>query len=314
MGYNKMAMKCNLCPRNCNTVRSRSLGVCRTDGMLVSRVARHDWEEPCISGNRGSGTVFFAGCNLHCCFCQNYDISVVPHGVKLSPARLADVLVYMQDMGVANINLVTPTHVSDKLATALSMAKPHLNIPVIYNTSSYEKPEALHRLQGLVDVYLPDMKFCDVEVSRSLANARDYFEVATAAIREMRRQQPTNVYDEQGYIQKGVIVRHLVLPSFVEDTKHILDWLADLDRDIVVSLMSQYFVARRNENIPALNRKLYRHEYKAACEYFYNVGLHNGYFQEIDSATKDYLPDFDDGQVEVLLQKIPYIFPETDIE
>ena len=307
MGYNISAMKCNLCPRNCNVERSDKKGVCRTDGIMLSRVARHDWEEPCISGAKGSGAVFFAGCNLHCRFCQNYDISVVPHGVEISVERLADVIASVQDSGAANINLITPTHFSDKVAQALSLVKPYLHIPVVYNTGSYEKVSALQRLEGLVDVYLPDIKFCDADVSRTLAGAADYFDAATAAVAEMRRQQPRDVFDEEGYIKRGVIVRHLVLPSFVEDTKRILDWLAAFDNDIYVSLMSQYFVARRSD-IPALNRRLFRHEYRAACEYFANVGLHNGYFQEMSSATRDYLPDFDDGEMRRLLENIPRIF------
>lgn len=282
--------------------------MCRTDGIMLSRVARHDWEEPCISGQKGSGTVFFAGCNLHCRFCQNYDISVVPHGATVSVQRLADVLLYVRDMGVANVNLVTPSHFADKVACALALVKPRLDIPVVYNTSSYEKVETLRLLDGLVDIYLPDLKFCDENVSRLLARAPDYFKVATAAITEMRRQQPRDVFDEEAYMRQGVIVRHLVLPSFVEDSKRVLDWLANFDKDIYVSLMSQFFVARRDNETAALNRKLFRHEYQAACDYFFNVGLHNGYFQEFSSATRDYLPEFDDAQVTDLIRNIPRVF------
>ena len=301
-------MKCTLCPRNCNVQRSLRSGVCRTDDILVARIARHDWEEPCISGAKGSGTIFFAGCNLHCRFCQNYDISVLPHGAPVTVQRLADVLLFVQDMGVANINLVTPTHFSDRVAQALTLAKPQLHIPVVYNTSSYEKVDALRRLDGLVDVYLPDLKFCDATVSALLANAPDYFAVATAAIGEMLRQQPRNVFDAEGYIVSGVIVRHLVLPSFVEDTKRILDWISATDKDIYVSLMSQYFVARQDDAVAALNRRLFKHEYKSACDYFANVGLHNGFFQEPSSATEDYLPDFDTEQVTAVLQNVPHVF------
>ncbi len=277
---------------------------------MLSRVARHDWEEPCLSGAKGSGAIFFAGCNLHCRFCQNYDVSVLPHGEEVSARRLADVFLYVRDMGVANINLVTPTHCADEIARALELAKPRLGIPVVYNTGSYEKTDSLKNLDGLVDVYLPDLKFCDGEVAALLANAPDYFAVATAAIAEMRRQQPRDAFDADGYITNGVIVRHLVLPSFVEDTKRILDWLAHFDRDIYVSLMSQYFAARVDGKVPALNRRLFRHEYKAACDYFFNVGLHNGFFQELSSATKDYLPQFDDGEMRSVLRQIPRVFGE----
>ena len=301
-------MKCTLCPRNCNVDRTVRQGVCRTDDVLLSRVARHDWEEPCISGDKGSGTVFFAGCNLHCRFCQNYDISIQPRGVKVSVQELADIFVYIQDMGWKNINLVTPTHFSDRIAQALQLAKPYLNIPVVYNTSSYEKVSALNVLDGLVDVYLPDLKFGSAEVSDQLAGVRDYFEVATKAIAEMRRQQPNDEFDSEGYMTKGVIVRHLVLPSFVEDSKRVLDWLSQFDKDIYVSLMSQYFPARKDDEYPQLNRRLYKREYESVKEYFFNVGLKNGYCQDVTSATVDYLPDFDDSAVENVLQKVPHIF------
>ena len=296
-------MKCNLCPRNCNTLRSVTAGVCRTDELTVSRIARHDWEEPCISGNKGSGTVFFAGCNLHCRFCQNFDISVVPHGVTVTPQQLADVFSYLQDVGVANVNLVTPTHFADKIAQALQLAKPRLTIPVVYNTSSYEKVEALRNLEGLVDVYMPDLKFCSSEVSKALAGASDYFEVATRAIEEMRRQQPTDAFDSDGYMVKGVLIRHLVLPTYHEDSKRILDWIARFDVNAYVSLMSQYFPARTDTAFPQLNRRLHRHEYESVKEYFFNVGLHNGYCQDVTSATVDYLPDFVDSDVEEVLKK-----------
>lgn len=278
--------------------------MCRTDEVLVSRIARHDWEEPCISGDRGSGTVFFAGCNLHCRFCQNYDISVAPHGVAVTVEQLADVFLFVQDLGVANVNLVTPTHFSDRIAAALELAKPRLKIPVVYNTGAYEKVEALKRLDGLVDVYMPDLKFFSSEISRKLAAAPDYFEVATRATEEMRRQQPHDVFDEDGYMVKGVLIRHLVLPSYHEDSKRILDFIAKFDRDAFVSLMSQYFPARTDPDLPQLNRRLHCHEYEGVKEYFFNVGLHNGYCQDVASATVDYLPDFIDGEVEEILRKI----------
>ena len=296
-------MKCTLCPRNCNVDRAVKTGVCRTDGILVSRVARHDWEEPCISGNAGSGTVFFAGCNLHCRFCQNYDISVKPHGVEVTAENLADIFLYIQDMGWANINLVTPSHFADKIAIALQIAKPQLTIPVVYNTSSYEKVAALKMLDGLVDVYMPDLKFWSSQVSQQLAGASDYFEVATKAIAEMRRQQPKNLFDQDGYMTKGVIIRHLVLPSFVEDSKQVLDWIAKFDKDAYVSLMSQYFPARRDDKFPQLNRRLYKHEYESARQYFFNVGLHNGFMQDASSATVEYLPEFSDETVLAALKK-----------
>ena len=211
-------------------------------------------------------------------------------------------------MGLANINLVTPSHVLDKVARSLQLAKPYLTIPVVYNTSSYEKVSALRQLDGLVDVYMPDLKFCSTEVSYQLAGASDYFEVATKAIAEMRRQQPGDVFDSLGYMTKGVIVRHLVLPTFVEDSKQVLDWIAQFDKDLYVSLMSQYFPARVDNKFPQLNRKLYKHEYESVKQYFFNVGLHNGFSQDATSATVDYLPEFSDETVVEALKNSPHVF------
>lgn len=301
-------MKCNLCPRNCNVERVSSFGVCGTHGVVLSRVAKHSWEEPCISGTKGSGTVFFAGCNLKCRFCQNFDITVQPHGVEVSPNRLADVFLYVQQMGVANINLVTPSHVLPSVAEALALAKPKLNIPVVYNTSSFEKVSALKMLEGLVDVFLPDLKFCSPKVAEAMCGAPNYFEVATAAVAEMKRQQPQNVVDHDGYLQKGLIIRHLVLPGFAEDSKLILDWISRFDKNATVSLMSQFFPARQDDKYPQLNRRLFKHEYDNVCDYFFNVGLKNGYMQQLSSATADYLPKFDDNGVQTVLKNVPKVF------
>ena len=300
-------MNCNLCKRQCNIDRAERNGFCGVESIVVSRVAPHMWEEPPISGTKGSGTVFFAGCNLRCRFCQNYDITVKPHGVAVTPQRLADVFLYLCDTGVANINLVTAAQVSDKVAEALALVKHKLTLPVVYNTSSYETVDAIRRLDGLVDVYLPDLKFCDSELSKRFANAPDYFDVATAAIAEMKRQQPTNVYDGDGYIKRGLILRHLVLPAHVEDTKRVLDWVVHFCPTTTVSLMSQYFVARHDDKYPELNRKLYKREYEAARQYFFNVGLSDGFCQDPSSATVDYLPDFIDGDVSELLNIVPHV-------
>ena len=296
-------MNCNLCPRNCNVDRQLKSGFCGASDVLVSRVAPHMWEEPCISGQKGSGTVFFAGCNLRCRFCQNYDITVEPHGVSVTIEQLADLFLYVQSLGVANINLVTASHFADNVALALKLAKPHLTIPVVYNTSSYEKVETIRLFEGLVDVYLPDLKFCDQMLANNFASAPNYFDVATKAIAEMRRQQPVDRFDN-GYMKNGVIVRHLVLPGCVEDSKRILDWLANFDRTIHVSIMSQYFPARTDALYPQLNRKLFKHEYQSVCDYFANVGLTNGFTQDVSSATVDYLPDFTDDDVIAILSNM----------
>ena len=296
-------MNCNLCPRNCNVDRQLKSGFCGASDVLVSRVAPHMWEEPCISGQKGSGTIFFAGCNLRCRFCQNYDITVEPHGVSVTIEQLADLFLYVQSLGVANINLVTASHFADKVALALKLAKPHLTIPVVYNTSSYEKVETIRLFEGLVDVYLPDLKFCNQILANNFASAPNYFDVATKAIAEMRRQQPVDRFDN-GYMTNGMIVRHLVLPGCVEDSKRILDWLANFDRTIHVSIMSQYFPARTDALYPQLNRKLFKHEYQSVCDYFANVGLTNGFTQDVSSATVDYLPDFTDDDVIAILSNM----------
>ena len=296
-------MNCNLCPRNCNVDRQLKSGFCGASDVLVSRVAPHMWEEPCISGQKGSGTIFFAGCNLRCRFCQNYDITVEPHGVSVTIEQLADLFLYVQSLGVANINLVTASHFADKVALALKLAKPHLTIPVVYNTSSYEKMDTIRLFEGLVDVYLPDLKFCDQMLANNFASAPNYFDVATKAIAEMRRQQPVDRFDN-GYMTNGVIVRHLVLPGCVEDSKRILDWLANFDSTIHVSIMSQYFPARTDALYPQLNRKLFKHEYQSVCDYFANVGLTNGFTQDVSSATVDYLPDFTDDDVIAILSNM----------
>lgn len=296
-------MNCNLCPRNCNVDRQLKSGFCGASDVLVSRVAPHMWEEPCISGQKGSGTIFFAGCNLRCRFCQNYDITVEPHGVSVTVEQLAELFLHVQSLGVANINLVTASHFSDKVALALKLAKPHLTIPVVYNTSSYEKVDTIRLFEGLVDVYLPDLKFCDQMLANNFASAPNYFDVATKAIAEMRRQQPVDRFDN-GYMTNGVIVRHLVLPGCVEDSKRILDWLANFDSTIHVSIMSQYFPARTDALYPQLNRKLFKHEYQSVCDYFANIGLTNGFTQDVSSATVDYLPDFTDDDVIAILSNM----------
>ena len=296
-------MNCNLCPRNCNVDRQLKSGFCGASDVLVSRVAPHMWEEPCISGQKGSGTIFFAGCNLRCRFCQNYDITVEPHGVSVTIEQLADLFLHVQSLGVANINLVTASHFADKVALALKLAKPHLTIPVVYNTSSYEKVDTIRLFEGLVDVYLPDLKFCNQILANNFASAPNYFDVATKAIAEMRRQQPVDRFDN-GYMTNGVIVRHLVLPGCVEDSKRILDWLANFDSTIHVSIMSQYFPARTDALYPQLNRKLFKHEYQSVCDYFANIGLTNGFTQDVSSATVDYLPDFTDDDVIAILSNM----------
>ena len=296
------AMKCNLCPRNCNVDRTTKLGFCNSPSFAnVYRVGKHDWEEPCISGTKGSGTIFFGGCNLRCRFCQNYQISRDGNGVLMDDNQLANLFLRVADSDVHNINLVTPQHYSDAIARALEKVKHKLSIPVVYNTNSYESVGALANLNGLIDVYLPDIKFFDSTLSANFCGSSNYFEVASKALLEMLRQQPITIFDNDGMVQKGVIVRHLVLPGHIEDSKFVLDFLANLNKDIYVSVMSQFFVAQRDDKYSELNRKLTQREYDNIIDYFFNVGLHNGFMQELASATKDYLPNFDTNQVESFL-------------
>ncbi|MCM1043546.1 MAG: radical SAM protein [Corallococcus sp.] len=298
-------MNCNLCPQNCNADRAVTRGGCKSfENATVCRIGLHAWEEPCICGGKGSGTVFFGGCNLNCRFCQNYAISRTGKGVAVTARQLADIFVYLEDSGACNVNLVTPQHFSAVIAEALTLAKPRLSVPVVYNTNSYEKVDALRRLEGLVDIYLPDLKFCSPELSQAMCGAADYFETATLAIAEMKRQQPKDVFNPDGIMQNGVIIRYLALPSFVEDGKAILDWIASFDKNSVVSLMSQYFPIRCDKVFPQLNRRVTPREYDCLTEYFFNVGLSKGYMQDISSATQDYVPDFDLEQVKDIIKNI----------
>lgn len=298
-------MKCQLCPINCNLDRTIVKGACKCGHLpVVARVSRHMWEEPCISGTNGSGTVFFSGCNLNCRFCQNSEISRTGKGVQLTVSQLADVFLRVSESGVHNINLVTPQQFSDVIAQALEMVKHKLSVPVVYNTNSYEKVEALRRLCGLVDVYLPDLKFCSSELSKNYCGRSDYFDVATLAIAEMRRQQPLNVYNEEGIIQQGMVLRHLVLPSSVEDSKLVLDWISAFDKSVPVSLMAQYFPPHHDDKYPQLNRRLTVREYNNIRQYFSNVGLTEGYEQDPESATVDYVPTFEVETLEQLEENL----------
>jgi len=291
-------MKCNLCPRNCNVDRTTKLGFCNSPHLAnVYRVGKHMWEEPCVSGTLGSGTVFFGGCNLRCRFCQNYQISRSGNGVALDDNQLAYLLQKVANSGVHNVNLVTPQHYSDVIARALSKVKHKLPVPVVYNTNSYESVGALSNLDGLIDVYLPDFKFVDSSLSQQLCGAANYFDVASKAVCEMLRQQPTNTFDANGILQRGVIVRHLVIPGQTEDSKRVLDFLASVDKQMLVSVMSQFFVAQHDNDYPFLNRRLTQREYDNVVDYFFNVGLVNGYMQDVSSATEDYLPTFDTQHV-----------------
>lgn len=270
----------------------------------IARVGLHHFEEPCLSGERGSGTIFFSGCNLRCLFCQNFEISHGGKGLEVSEKQLVSLMLYLQDSGAHNINLVTPSNYTNLLKDTLKIAKSQLKIPIVWNSSGYETVQNLKKLDGLVDIYLPDFKYSDDDLAWEYSHAKGYRKVACDAISEMRRQQPADVFDGDGMMQKGVIVRHLVLPNALENTRGVLHDISSIDDTMYVSLMGQYFPTPNVENHPILSRRITEDEYDQATQAFFDAGLQNGFSQELDSATEEYVPDFD-------LQALQEILHET---
>lgn len=288
--------QCRLCPRECGAARqSGQRGLCGAGKSLrVARAALHFWEEPCISGQTGSGTVFFSGCPLGCRFCQNHDISARCFGKEISTQRLAGIFLELQQQGANNINLVSPTQYVSQIIEALDLAKPELKLPVVYNTGGYEKVETLRILEGYVDIWLPDAKYADPKRAGDYSNAANYPEVAFAAIAEMLRQAGDPVFDQNGMMRRGVVVRHLVMPGGMRDSFRVLEELANLrqKQHFLLSLMSQYTPYRRDETYPELNRRVSSYEYRRVCEYAQELGF-EGFQQERSSAKEEYTPDFD---------------------
>ncbi|MBR0229258.1 MAG: radical SAM protein [Clostridia bacterium] len=282
---------CTLCPRQCRADRAVKPGFCGMgESPRVARAALHFWEEPCVSGTRGSGTVFFSGCTLRCAFCQNYEISHLGQGKEITVRRLADIFKMLEDQGAHNINLVTATPFTYAVLDALSLYRP--NIPIVWNTGGYETVDTLKLLEGAVDIYLPDLKHVSPRLSKLCAGAPDYFEVASQAIREMCRQTGPAVYDAEGMMQKGVIVRHLILPGCTMDSCKALDFIAEqLPKETPVSLMRQYTPSPHCK-IPGLDRRITDAEYQRVLEHFEALGL-TGYTQEKESADAAYTPPFD---------------------
>lgn len=267
----------------------------------IARVGLHHFEEPCLSGERGSGTIFFSGCNLRCLFCQNFEISHGGKGLEVSEKQLVSLMLYLQDSGAHNINLVTPSNYTNLLKDTLKIAKSQLKIPIVWNSSGYETVQNLKKLDGLVDIYLPDFKYSDDDLAWEYSHAKGYRKIAFDAISEMRRQQPDDVFGDDGMMQKGVIVRHLVLPGALENTKGVLQDISSIDDTMYVSLMGQYFPTPNVENHPILSRRITKDEYDQATQAFFDAGLQNGFSQELDSATEEYVPDFDlDALQEIL--------------
>ena len=298
MKNKKLYENCILCPRNCNTNRNDgNIGACMVSGKLkLARAALHYWEEPCISGEAGSGAVFFSGCSLHCVFCQNEEISRGQSGKEVEKERLAEIFLELQEKGANNINLVTPGQYVPHIIWAVEQARNQgLKLPIVYNTSSYEKVETIMRLQGIVDIYLPDFKYMSSDIAMKYSKAKDYPEVAKAAIAEMVRQQPNPVFDEvTGLMKRGVIVRQLLLPNLLEDAKAIVKYLYDAYGDnIYLSLMSQFTPLSNVENYPELNRKVSEKEYEEYVNYAIELGVENGFIQEEDVADESFIPHFD---------------------
>lgn len=289
--------KCNICPRNCN--KNRKLGEkgrCgATNKVKIALYSTHDFEEPCISGKRGSGTVFFSHCNLNCVFCQNYEISQQGKGKEITIEELAQIFLIQQEKQVENINLVTPTSYVLPIIEAIKIArKKGLNIPILYNTNAYEKVETLKLLEGFIDIYLPDLKYADNELAKKYSKAENYFEIATNAIREMVRQVGVPKLNEEGVMQKGVMVRHLVLPNQVENSKKVLRWLKEnMPKEIYISVMAQYFPTYLAKNIENLNRKLTKKEWKEIENYIEKLGFENGYYQELGEHEEEYVPKWE---------------------
>lgn len=292
-------ISCNICPHNCEINRlNGEVGRCKaTDKVKVALASIHNFEEPCISGEKGSGTVFFSNCNLRCIFCQNYKISQLGLGEEISIEELADIFIDEQNKNVENINLVTPTMYVYQIIEAIKIARSKgLYIPIVYNSNGYENVETIKKLKGYIDIYLPDLKYSNDKISYKYSGIKHYFESATAAIKEMYNQVGNPVLDENGIMKKGLIIRHLVLPNNLQNSKDILKWINDnIDKKVFVSIMAQYFPTHKSNQFPEINRKLTKEEYEEIEDYLYSLDLDNGYIQELGEHEEEYVPDFEGG-------------------
>ncbi len=289
---------CNICPRECNVDRkSGQKGVCGVAGagIIGARAALHMWEEPCISGETGSGAVFFSGCPLRCVYCQNYQIARAERGTEITVERLAEIFLELQEKNAANINLVTPTHYTLEIIEAIRIARSKgLEIPVVYNCSGYEKVETLKLLEGIVDIYLVDYKYEDSAIARRYSNASDYPTVVKEALEEMIRQCGNAEFNEEGMMQKGVIVRHLLLPGYLDNAKAVVKYVYETYGDkVFLSLMNQYTPLPHVAKWPELNRAVTSDEYEELVEYAIELGVENGYIQEGETAEESFIPEFD---------------------
>ena len=290
-----MSYTCTDCPRGCAALRSTTQGggMCgRSDVFQIARCAKHEWEEPCISGTNGSGAIFFSGCSLRCVFCQNEKISRGGFGAPVTDDHLIEMIKRLEDSGVHNINLVTPTHYARQLLRVLDRYRP--SVPIVYNSGGYEKLETLRSLEGYIDIYLPDLKYVSAEISRRYSGAADYFQYAAPALLEMYRQTGSPVYDEEGIMRSGMIVRHMILPNHVENSFQVLEWIAShLPPSVPVSVMSQYTPCGDLTRFPELRRRITKREYERVYEKMLELERTEGYIQELSSAKEEYIPPFD---------------------
>ncbi len=291
--------KCSICPHECHVNRNQGkIGRCKaTEKVRIALYSTHDFEEPCISGENGSGTVFFSNCNLNCVYCQNYEISQLGKGKDITIEELAEIFLRQQEKGVENINLVTPTSYVIQIIEAIKIAKEKgLTIPILYNTNAYEKVETLKLLEGYIDIYLPDLKYAENILGKEYSKVENYFEVATKAIQEMIRQVGTPKIEKDGTIKKGVMVRHLVLPNHIENSKKVLKWMKEnLPEEIYVSVMAQYFPTYQAKKVETLNRKLTKEEWKEIEDYIGELEIENGYVQELGEHEEEYVPKWELG-------------------
>lgn len=291
--------KCEICPRKCKVNRYEKKGYCRCDDKVrIALVSKHYFEEPCISGRNGSGTIFFSNCNLNCVFCQNHDISHGGKGIDVTIERLAEIMLEQQERGANNINLVTPTMYVEQIIKAIDIAKKNgLNIPIVYNTNGYEEVETIKKLNGYIDIYLPDFKCFTNELAIKYSKAPNYFEKVTSALIEMQSQFDEYVFDGE-IMKKGMIVRHLVLPNHIQNSKNVLKWIKDnLRKDIYVSVMAQYFPTYKAIGDKLIGRKLSFSEYRKIEQYFYSLDIENGYIQDLGKHEEEFVPDFNMNNV-----------------
>ena len=290
---------CYICPHRCGVDRPETMSSSGTFGScgcgmkpIVARAGLHMWEEPCISGTRGSGTVFFSGCNLHCIFCQNHKISCEGFGKEITIEHLQKIYQDLIAQGAHNINLVTPTHFAQAIIESL---KEKLSVPVVYNTSGFETIDTLRKLQGKVQIYLPDFKYSDDLAAIKYSNAPDYFRITAAAIKEMYRQTGEYIIDDEGILQSGVVIRHLILPGLIDNSKRVIDWVAETFKQgqVLFSLMHQYIPCGDAAKYPEINRTVSKAEYEEIEAYLFASGIEDGFVQDGDAASCDFIPDFD---------------------